>query len=235
MEELYPNLVKVFEIGRTYEGRIIKVLRISDDPQTFDKIWIDGGIHGREWMTPSAITYIIYTMLLNWDVMPYHVKTMTWFFLPVLNPDGYDYSWKTDRLWYRNRRKNLLYAKDAELCRGKMFELYNTTYSVQQANLPFPVSGTPIDWAKILLSPLYTYQVELRSRKNQGFLMAKHEILPVVKEALDIVITFSELIYENDDERILFFKWIQWVTLHTGYILLASVGVEGNEIADILA
>jgi murein tripeptide amidase MpaA len=32
------------------------------------------------------------------------VGSVDWYILPVVNPDGYEYSHRTDRLWRKNRR-----------------------------------------------------------------------------------------------------------------------------------
>lgn len=46
----YPKFVTVFNVSRSYEGRIINAMKISV-PSSSNKpaIWFDGGIHAREW------------------------------------------------------------------------------------------------------------------------------------------------------------------------------------------
>ena len=57
-------------------------------------MWIDGGIHAREWIAPATVTFLIKT-LLEENKRNTHgqysyslVEKLDWYFLPVLNPDG---------------------------------------------------------------------------------------------------------------------------------------------------
>lgn len=49
-------------IGKSGEGRAIKIIKIGYPPATGQNksiIWIDAGIHAREWIAPATATYII--------------------------------------------------------------------------------------------------------------------------------------------------------------------------------
>lgn len=78
----------------------LKVLRISNGKPNAPALWIDGGIHAREWISPAAVTYIIDYLVENSD----RLET-DYYILPVVNPDGYEYSFSSERLWRKNRRK----------------------------------------------------------------------------------------------------------------------------------
>lgn len=106
-------------------GRPIKVIKISNKQSGNKAIWVDGtkllepiksmninrtitfivgGIHAREWITPASVTYIINELLSNWEQEPKYIQNIDWYFAPVLNPDGYEYTHTTDRLWRKNRK-----------------------------------------------------------------------------------------------------------------------------------
>ena len=72
------------------------------------------GIHAREWISPATVTYIIRDLVTNQrhDNM---LDQYDFFILPVVNPDGYEYTHTTDRLWRKNRAGNPL---TLGLCRG---------------------------------------------------------------------------------------------------------------------
>ncbi|XP_070517045.1 carboxypeptidase B isoform X2 [Cardiocondyla obscurior] len=99
LAETYPDVCSVQTIGKSVEGRLLKVLRISNGKTNAPAIWIDGGIHAREWISPAAVTYIIDYLVENSDSL-----TTDYYILPVVNPDGYEYSFTSDRLWRKNRR-----------------------------------------------------------------------------------------------------------------------------------
>lgn len=71
-----------------------------------------GGQHAREWISPAALLYVAHDMLVQVSdpESPDHENVMTalqdyeYHFIPMINPDGYDYSWTTDRLWVKNRQ-----------------------------------------------------------------------------------------------------------------------------------
>lgn len=77
--------------------------RISNGNPKNKAIWIDGGIHAREWISPASVTYILNELVEEWDDQPAYVQNINWYVLPVLNPDGYEYTHRVDRLWRKNR------------------------------------------------------------------------------------------------------------------------------------
>lgn len=116
----YPERMKIKVIGRSYEGREIRVVRVGNRNrkrrQSGPKpaIFIEGGIHAREWISPATVTYVIRDLVTD----PRHshlLDQFDFFILPVVNPDGYEYSHTTDRLWRKNRAAN---PATLGLCRG---------------------------------------------------------------------------------------------------------------------
>ncbi|XP_026321656.1 uncharacterized protein LOC113231549 [Hyposmocoma kahamanoa] len=100
----YPNICSVHEIGKSVEGRTIMMLKISNGHRDNVGVWIDGGIHAREWITPAVVTYLADQITKNYkNNLPYFTNK-DWYFLPVINPDGYEFTHTTDRMWRKNRR-----------------------------------------------------------------------------------------------------------------------------------
>ena len=50
------------------------------------------GTHAREWISPAVVTFIINEMLNNYQKHKTLVDSFEWHILPVLNPDGYEFS-----------------------------------------------------------------------------------------------------------------------------------------------
>lgn len=56
----FPSRVQVQPIGTTHEGRQIPLIKIgTGQPGIKPAIWIDGGIHAREWISPAVVLYMI--------------------------------------------------------------------------------------------------------------------------------------------------------------------------------
>lgn len=93
----YPDVVSTVTIGLTVEGREIKGVIINfksdtrDDPPLI--AMIEGGIHAREWISPATVTYIINEFLTSNDRNVRSLaESFVWHIFPVVNPDGYDYT-----------------------------------------------------------------------------------------------------------------------------------------------
>jgi hypothetical protein len=50
--------VEALQLGSTYEGLLIRGLKISKQSGNTG-IFIDAGIHAREWIAPAVATYLI--------------------------------------------------------------------------------------------------------------------------------------------------------------------------------
>ncbi|XP_026495722.1 carboxypeptidase B-like [Vanessa tameamea] len=105
LEIQYPSSCSVTSIGQSVEGRDIKMLKISNSNAGNSGVWIDGGIHSREWITVSVVTYIADQFARNLDNLPENITNKDWYFLPVVNPDGYHYSHTNERMWRKNRAR----------------------------------------------------------------------------------------------------------------------------------
>jgi len=107
----YPNMTELVNVGSTYEGRSLVALRVFSPSTTSHKrsIWIDAGIHAREWITTATVNYILGHLLSDY-VNDTSVKSILdnadIYVLTMFNPDGYVYSWTTDRMWRKTRSPN---------------------------------------------------------------------------------------------------------------------------------
>lgn len=94
----------IIVVGKTYEGRPIKGIYIASKPGN-PAIFIEAGIHAREWGAVSAATYVIKRILdKNDDDMKYLLENFDWYIVPVLNVDGYVYSHDINRFWRKTRK-----------------------------------------------------------------------------------------------------------------------------------
>jgi len=66
-------------------------------------VWIDGGIHAREWISPAAVSWMLRELVENDDNHPDLTSVLDWHFLVSHNPDGYEYSRTNNRFWRKTR------------------------------------------------------------------------------------------------------------------------------------
>ncbi|XP_059479900.1 carboxypeptidase B-like [Neocloeon triangulifer] len=102
----YASLCTVKTIGKTFENRPIKLIKISAGGATKrPAIFIDGGIHAREWIAPATVSYIIKELVENRSRYSSFANAIDFHIVPLLNVDGYEYTHTSDRLWRKNRAK----------------------------------------------------------------------------------------------------------------------------------
>ncbi|XP_025832585.1 carboxypeptidase B-like [Agrilus planipennis] len=101
----YPELVSLENIGQSFEGRDMIVIKISTGRGTKQKpvIFIDAGIHAREWIAPATALYVVNQLVENSTWNNFMIQNADWYILPSLNPDGYEYTHTNDRLWRKTR------------------------------------------------------------------------------------------------------------------------------------
>ncbi|KAK2818071.1 hypothetical protein Q7C36_022004 [Tachysurus vachellii] len=103
----HPDMTKLILIGSSFEKNPLYLLKLSGRRGPVDKaMWMDCGIHAREWISPAfCIWFIKYALTFykeNPDITTLLDK-MDIYILPVMNPDGYKYTWTTNRMWRKNR------------------------------------------------------------------------------------------------------------------------------------
>jgi len=119
-DELYsiaqknPSIVKLEVIGHTIQGREIVALKVTKNANTVadgsrpDVLYM-GTIHAREWIATEVVRrelhYFVDNYNKNADVTNL-VNTRELWFMPVANPDGYQYTFDHERLWRKNLRDN---------------------------------------------------------------------------------------------------------------------------------
>lgn len=105
-----PGVVTSSVFGQTFEGRNMTFLKISVNPGGKQKkaVWIDCGIHAREWIAPAFCQWFVKEILRTFktdDKLNKMVQNLDFYVMPVFNIDGYVYSWinETTRLWRKSR------------------------------------------------------------------------------------------------------------------------------------
>ena len=108
LEKKYPDKVKLEYLGKTFEGRDIIVMRISKDINEEEgrkkSVLITGLHHAREWATGEAALNIAEKLLeANDNELNKYLNDLDIYILPVVNPDGYEYSLKENAWWRKNK------------------------------------------------------------------------------------------------------------------------------------
>jgi carboxypeptidase A4 len=66
-------------------------------------MWIDGGIHAREWISPATVTWMMKELIENDADHPELTNGLDWYMLAIVNPDGYYFTSHGNRLWRKTR------------------------------------------------------------------------------------------------------------------------------------
>jgi carboxypeptidase T len=104
----HPDLVHVFSLGTSYEGRDLIGVRISDDPTdnlAEPGVFYVGQHHAREHLTVEVVLSIMHQFLEKPQVSNL-IHTRQIYIVPSLNPDGaeYDITGGTYHYWRKNRQ-----------------------------------------------------------------------------------------------------------------------------------
>ncbi|KAF9186394.1 hypothetical protein BGZ51_002037 [Haplosporangium sp. Z 767] len=123
----YPDLITFIpSIGQTIEGRDIFAIKMTakeKDGSVKEKpqIWWQGLQHAREWAGGSTVQYLTHHLASNYGKNT-NITTILhdaeFIIVPIMNVDGYDYTWNNNRLWRKNRRKAGLGAYGVDLNRN---------------------------------------------------------------------------------------------------------------------
>ncbi|XP_073821472.1 zinc carboxypeptidase-like [Musca autumnalis] len=109
--------VTPFIIGKSYEGRPIKAVRISTKPGN-KAIFVESNIHAIEWISSATTTCFIDNLLkAETKEMKKLLRDYDWIYVPVLNPDGLEYTHNVERLWRKNR-KPTGFSNSSGICYG---------------------------------------------------------------------------------------------------------------------
>ncbi len=140
MALLFPYLItKKDSIGRTIEGRTIFAVKISDNANTDEpsepEVLYTALHHAREPQGMMTVIYYMWWLLENYGKDPeatYIVNNRQCWFIPVVNPDGYEYNRALrdtgGGMWRKNRRVNGNGTFGVDLNRNYgIFEMWNAS------------------------------------------------------------------------------------------------------------
>jgi Zinc carboxypeptidase len=90
-----PQLVEKISIGRSFEGRDIALLAVTNQAtgrhQDKPALWVDGNIHAAELLASTAVLFYLHQLLSQYGNDPdatQLLNTRTVYLVPRLNPDG---------------------------------------------------------------------------------------------------------------------------------------------------
>ena len=72
----------IIPIGESYEGRKMNVLAITKAGPGAPNIWLESGIHAREWISPAVATFIVRELVEDYAEHPSYIDNINWYFLP---------------------------------------------------------------------------------------------------------------------------------------------------------
>jgi carboxypeptidase T len=112
LQSAYPELAQLSSVGTTLENRKIYALKISDHVSADEnepEVLFLGCHHAREWISVEVPFLLARYLLENYDIdarIRRIVNQSEVWIVPLVNPDGLEYSIYFYRYWRKNRRLN---------------------------------------------------------------------------------------------------------------------------------
>ncbi|XP_053327576.1 carboxypeptidase O-like [Spea bombifrons] len=107
INEKHSDLVTKRYLGHTYEHRPIYYFKVGWPSDKKKKvILMDCGFHAREWVSVAFCQWFVKEILATHKddpVLTNVLKQVDLYIIPILNIDGYIYTWTKERLWRKNR------------------------------------------------------------------------------------------------------------------------------------
>ncbi len=103
----FPGRVSVVNVGVSLEGRAIRGLRISNPgPADRPVILMQSCQHAREWISVASAMWAAeaFASANAGSLLDGLLDQAELVVVPIVNPDGYVYSWNVERYWRKNRR-----------------------------------------------------------------------------------------------------------------------------------
>jgi carboxypeptidase T len=112
LENAHPQIARLYDIGNSLEKRHIYALKISDNVSLDEEepaVLFMGCHHAREWIAVEIPFLLAKYLVENYEKSS-QVKSLVdqseiWV-VPLVNPDGLEYSIQVYRFWRKNRRAN---------------------------------------------------------------------------------------------------------------------------------
>jgi murein tripeptide amidase MpaA len=115
----FPHLARVESIGKSYEGREIWLLTVTNfesGPDTEKPaVWVDGNIHASEVTTATACLYYLHSLLTGYGEdadITHCLNTRAFYICPRINPDGAEWALAERPKIIRSSTRPYPYAED---------------------------------------------------------------------------------------------------------------------------
>ena len=110
-----PGIVKLEVLGKTHQGRDLIALKLTQGAKSRPDgsrpaVLYSSNQHAREWISLEVNRRLLHYFIDGWETHDPEIThllgtTELWFVISA-NPDGYQYSFDTERLWRKNLRDN---------------------------------------------------------------------------------------------------------------------------------
>jgi hypothetical protein len=110
-----PQIAKLVKIGTTIQGREILAIKLTEGARgqrdgSRPAVLYSALQHAREWISGEVNRRLLLWYIDRWRANDREIRSLLketelWF-VPVANPDGYQYTFDVERLWRKNLRDN---------------------------------------------------------------------------------------------------------------------------------
>jgi murein tripeptide amidase MpaA len=137
----YPGLAAIESIGKSYEGRDIWVLTVTNmatgPAAEKPAFWVDGNIHATEVAASAANLYFLHMLLTQYGKDPDVTRaldTRAFYICPRINPDGAEWALADKPKWIRSSTRP--YPHDEEEIEGLTVEDIDGDGRILQMRIP---------------------------------------------------------------------------------------------------